>query len=311
MTKTCLPVFPTGARGPDRRGTLPLLASTSAAPWGAPSFTSWGGRPACLSRASSVRSRTLPLVLLLLTGCAGNPNQEPAPDAAAATGDISPSTPCAPASLATLETPTLVYHSALADSPSQLRVTVRPLPDGAAGRTVTREAFTPAATSAHTIKVTGWREQTLLNADDGSLALSHEINKDDDVTVDFDPPMVVYPATLTPTLDNTPGFVQSFHVTVHPISKPGKTKVHGPGTQEITYLGDSPATLDGAPVTAVRLRSVFTSDFGGPKTRSETTQWLVAGRGVVKETRTETTRLLGVQIRDNSEAWTLPTFRLK
>ncbi|MBC7773242.1 MAG: hypothetical protein H7210_12155 [Pyrinomonadaceae bacterium] len=289
---------------------------------GVPALNSTGGLAQAASTPTTRRSKQrrvvapgrslvhLIVVLLPLAGCASNESKSPGADAASDATMVTPSKPCPVAQLADLKAQSVLFRSSDADSSRQLRITIRPL-DAAGGWVVTREVFEPVRGDASEGKIVSWREQTLIALEDGSVALKREINKDDAVIVDFDPPMVVYPATLPSSAGDAPGFTQTFHVTVHPMKDERKIKVQGPGTQEITYVGDAPGTLDGKSVTTAHVRSVFVSDFGGPKSRNETSQWLAPGQGLVKESRRETTKLLGVQIRENKEAWILPSFLLR
>jgi len=250
--------------------------------------------------------------ILCLAGCAGTPDQTARTGATDASATTPPTKPCHPAELASLKEAERLFHPLNeSNADDQLRLTVQHAQGDKSRWRVTREVVAGEEGAANNSKVKSWREQTYVLLPDGSIALEREVNKDDSVIVQFDPPMVVYPSTLSPTAKDTAGFSQSFHVRVHPIDDETKIKVEGPGTQEITYVSDTLGESDHKQVPVFELLSVSVFDFGGPKSRNETTQWLATGVGVVRESRIETTKLLGVQIRENKESWALPSFNIK
>ncbi len=181
--------------------------------------------------------------------------------------------------------------------------------------TVTRQSH-PHNTEPHD-KLTSHRVQTWLELPDGSIALSREVNHDESVIVDFDPPMVIFPARIArsdASTDAPPGFTQQTFVTVHPMNKPEKVRVKGPATQRIWYDGfESPPASSTMLHPAARLRATCEIDFGVSRSTNHTITHLHPTLGVLHELRRELAVAFTVTVRDTTEEWsaTTPDFTIK
>lgn len=136
---------------------------------------------------------------------------------------------------------------------------------------------------------------------DGSVALAEQIDRVEGVEVVFDPPMVVLPAGLAPGAQH----VQELRMTVHPLGDRARVRSRGPLVNRITFVGRQPVRTPLGERQGFRLTSRFTADLAPAEVISETDQLFVPGIGLVDEIDQERTRVLGVQIRNNRERWTL------
>ena len=278
-------------------------------------------------------------ILIVLAACAGCATSTPPPSNANAAASPQSRTL---AMLVTGEGGEQEFESRVLDAPGVLRVRREAGPATTAGlRTwiVTREV---EATSEGSVdaKHPNRRVQTWVELADGSIALSHEENHEEQVIVDFEPPMVIYPASLTRVggsrassapgearatgasvgSDAPAGFTQKTFVTVHPMERPDKVRVKGPATQQIWYEGDETppgAAVPGADqaagggvgsvaspaVPAARVRSRCEIDFGVSRSVNESIVWISESIGVMHEWRSERAFALAVRGRDKTEEW--------
>lgn len=261
-------------------------------------------------------------LVMVLAPCVGCSTSTPPP--ASANAAASPQS----RTLATLVTEHVgeqEFDSRVLDAPGVLRVRREAGPATAAGlRTwiVTREVEATSEENAEA-KHPNRRVQTWVELADGSIALSHEENHEEQVIVDFEPPMVIYPAALRRVggssapgaaratgasvgSDASAGFTQKTFVTVHPMERPDKVRVKGPATQQIWYEGDETppgAAVPGAGVPAARVRSRCEIDFGVSRSVNESIVWISESIGVVHEWRSERAFALAVRVRDKTEEW--------
>lgn len=206
------------------------------------------------------------------------------------------------------------------------------------GRTwiVTRNVSTPGDSSSGATLISR-RVQTIVQDADGSIGLAREENFDDDVIVEFVPPLLIYPARIglsrpapatqqdgaveSPAAAFDSTIEQESFVTVHPMKHPERVRVKGPAKQKIWYEGmeTPPKAVEPAETASIavepgagrdeepaaRLRSVCEIDLGVSRSVNETIVWIRQGRGVVHEWRRERTEALGVKIREKTEEWEL------
>jgi hypothetical protein len=134
---------------------------------------------------------------------------------------------------------------------------------------------------------------------DGSLATLREVNRADRVIVDFDPPLVVYPAHLAAG----EALEQKFRMIVHPIKDETKVQQQGDAKQTIRYEGHERIQTPLGVLDSFKMVATLEADLGGPQVLNETQEWLAPGIGVVASKEKERTTLLGVRVRANDRWW--------
>lgn len=134
---------------------------------------------------------------------------------------------------------------------------------------------------------------------DGSLVLLCTTESADNVTTDFEPPMLVLPATMAVGQTAT----QTLKMVVRPISDPSRIKTSGDATQTITYEGDERLTVPAGEFATRRVRSVLTATLGQARVVATTITWYADDIGQVAEFREEAVTVLGVRIRHNARTW--------
>lgn len=145
------------------------------------------------------------------------------------------------------------------------------------------------------------RELTMEVSEDGSLTLRREVNRAERVIVDFDPPMIVYPANLA-----TGGSIeQKVRMTVHPLNSPDRVQAQGDATQHLRCEGREKISTPSGEMDTVKLVSTLRADLGGPQVVNETQEWFSHTGGIVAIKRMERTTMLGVRVRANSEWWVI------
>jgi len=244
--------------------------------------------------------------MLLLGGCADQTKTSAGGEAMAAS-EIGPANEIVePAPLADLAGPkdrVRTYRSVLPNDSHTLRVTSSPASDGDSTAWIVTFDVMEGGGGASAAAKPQRREQHMRVLEDGSVALVREINHPDEVIVDFEPPLVIFPASLPPSNGEAPGYTQSLHVTVHPMSDETKVKVEGPATNRIWLIAQQNVMLNKSPVSATRVHAELNFDFGGTKVSNDQVAWYAPNMGLIREERLERTTLLGVRIRKNSEAW--------
>lgn len=134
----------------------------------------------------------------------------------------------------------------------------------------------------------------------GYVAITERIDRVEKVEVVFTPALVVMPDGLPPVAWSNSNYAQDLKMTVHPLGDRSKVKSSGAVRNEILYIGDEQVTTPAGTFTARRVLSTFTADLGPAKVTNQTEQWFADGVGIVTEREQERTKVLGVQVRDNS-----------
>lgn len=124
----------------------------------------------------------------------------------------------------------------------------------------------------------------------GDLVSTRETNIARDVITDFDPPLVVFPASLAP---GSP-FTQSLEFIIHPIDDPEKIKERGKAEVRIALVGAQTINLPSGPVETLNVRTTLKIDFGPARVERTGNEWLIAGAGLVAESYDEKVIILGV-----------------
>jgi len=245
-----------------------------------------------------------------LAGCGSSASSVPAPTDTPAVNADADSAAAAPAEVASMSAEPFarLYLAEATGSTSVLLISRTAQGDSPEKHwLVRREIFKSIEDAGTRSAAASWREQILVQLPDGSIALKQERNGDDNVVVAFDPPMVLFPPTIQrATIEGdtlAPGFTQNLYVKVHPMKDETKIRVQGPATQNIFFEGEETVVVSGTPITATRIRRVFAPDFGTTTSVNESVEWLAPGIGVIREIRSERTKVLGVQIRNNQESW--------
>ncbi len=192
----------------------------------------------------------------------------------------------------------LVYVAPDSDERT-LRVEVEPADDKRKW-TIRRTLVTSEKGQQHARLV---REQIGEWREDGSLAVSREVNHEEGVTVVFEPALVVFPVMVESEVSRA--FKQELVMTVHPIADETKVRAKGRVTQTVSFTASQRVRVPAGVLKASQVTSVFEASLSGTSVRNETTTWLTPGVGVVAEERSERTTLLGVPIRQNHELWLL------
>lgn len=144
---------------------------------------------------------------------------------------------------------------------------------------------------------------------DGHAALAEEINHTERAELVYDPPLVMFPAVLSPRGDAGAAgtgavFEQSVRMLVHPLGDRGRTKARGEARQTIVHEGcDAAPTGDRRP--AQRIRRTFNASLPPAEVTNVTVQWFDTEGRLLAEDREERTRILGVLTRRNREVWVL------
>lgn len=141
------------------------------------------------------------------------------------------------------------------------------------------------------------------------LFLAEQLDQSERVEVVFEPPMLLIP-TLMPPGDR---HEQSIHMTVHPLGNRKRVRAQGPAKSIIEYIGQERIDGPEGPISAALIRHHLTATLGAASVDNTTDQWLLPLRdkspepawSLVAERRTEQTRVLGLQTRDNREHWIL------
>lgn len=143
------------------------------------------------------------------------------------------------------------------------------------------------------------RESVLGRDADGNVVLVQEVNHEEKVVVDFEPPLVIYPASIGAGESRE----QKVHMTVHPMRDTTRVQAQGDVKHTIRWDGSEEIQTPAGKVEAKKLVSVFEADLGGPQVRNETQEWIAPGRGVVARKKMERTTMLGLKVRSKSEWW--------
>jgi hypothetical protein len=227
-------------------------------------------------------------VIVWLSGCAQGPAKEetPAPGftPAAAGATVSPTGSLLGASGA-------VVYKAMGEDAATLWITREA---DSAGRQWTLTKVIEMAGRPPTE-----RTVTMVRLEDGSLAISREVNRAEKVIVEFDPPLVVYPVKLTA---GEP-FEQKLRMIVHPINDATKVQNQGDAKQTIRYEGTERIQTPLGMLDTIKTVATLEADLGGPQVVNETQEWLAKGIGVVAIKEMERTTLFGVRVRANNEWW--------
>lgn len=253
---------------------------------------------------------------MLLIGCSsGSPGAKPQTSAATAptpAGTLIPATtPLSSASLSVQVSRNLVYRAA--DGKASMVIQRDPPPDCVcAGRTwqvrrfdIDADASDAAAILQATPSMRPTREQSFLIVPGNAIAMVSEINREEDVEVVFDPPLVVMPDSLPGTNNNSAEFTQTLRMSVHPIGNRKVVKRAGPVKNTIRYLGDERIATPAGTFTARRVESAFEADLAPARVVNTSIQHFADGVGLVKEDERESTSALGVPIRKNADQWLL------
>lgn len=139
----------------------------------------------------------------------------------------------------------------------------------------------------------------LLHVQDGAVVMARTIDHGEKVETVFEPALVVMPRELA----RGESASQDVRMTVHPEGERSKRRAAGTARNEIVYVGDETMEVGGKQVAARHVRGVFTADLSGTKVRNVTDQWFVDGEGLVAETRSERTLLMGLPVRQSEESW--------
>lgn len=233
-------------------------------------------------------------LLAAIAGCAQNPKPDQTGAPPATVLAFTPATPgevVEPARLA-LSGESITMFRAMGEEQGTLRVTRAE--DGARQWKVT-----------HTTRMADRRPAerivTLVELDDGSLAMSREENRAERVIVEFIPPLVVYPARL----EAGAPLEQSLRMVVHPINNPSRVQNQGEAKQTLRFEGRERIDTPLGTLETVKISGALEADLGGPQVRNESQEWLVPGMGAVASKQMERTMLLGVRVRANSEWWVI------
>jgi hypothetical protein len=180
-----------------------------------------------------------------------------------------------------------------------------------AGRTWTVKRYEVDADAAaamqivETGRVEPVREQEFVVIGGGGIGLVREINHEEKVEVVFDPALMVMPQGLSCVVSGDSRIEQELMMKVHPLGDRTKVKSSGKVVNTIVYVGDEPVRTGVGTVTARHVRSTFTADLSPAKVSNVSDQWFVDGVGLVREMEKETTKVLGVNVRNNCAEWVL------
>ncbi len=180
-----------------------------------------------------------------------------------------------------------------ADSSSRLVVEREPNGKGGAGAYIQRRWLTDRD------RRTLIREQFLAVREDGAVVLAEEINHAEGVEVVFTPPLVVLPTRIEDQARTT----HEGRMTVHPLGDRSRTRAKGTVKNTVVCGGAVRVRTPAGEFDAWRLTSVMDADLSPSRVHNETDLWLVPGLGMIAERRRERTTVLGVSVRNNSEAW--------
>lgn len=125
--------------------------------------------------------------------------------------------------------------------------------------------------------------------DDGSIVLCAVIDRSDQAISLFDPPLLLYPATLSP--GDTAGSESSMKVI--DLGNPEKTKESGTATRTIEYVGDESIRTALGTFNALKLTVRFEADLRLANAVRIITQYLVPEIGLVAEDSEERVDVLG------------------
>ena len=134
---------------------------------------------------------------------------------------------------------------------------------------------------------------TLQRTADGAVVLLQTIEHADKVITDFDPPMVIFPATLT----GGQPFLQTLRMVVHPIDRPRSIKTSGPATHEIELLGRESISTPAGTFDCFKVRTTLRASLGGAKVVQTTDTHFAPGAGIIAESQSLRVAVLGVPIR--------------
>lgn len=149
--------------------------------------------------------------------------------------------------------------------------------------------------------------QRLMKTEGGDRAVIDEVVRDERVEVEYDPPMVVLPRTLTPG----GAFTQTVRMIVHPMGDRSRTRASGPLRSSITYEGVDRVRIGTRSIDAVHVRQKFTADLKQAIVTNTTDRWYMPGVGWIAERRREESRVLGVPIRSSAESWVIESVPTK
>jgi len=145
------------------------------------------------------------------------------------------------------------------------------------------------------------RKQRLRVRGDGAVVLVEEVNHGEGVEVVFDPPLVVLPARVEPgTMSSSTG-----QMTVHPLGNRARVRAKGSVNETTTCLGAVRVVTPRGTFVAWKIQSTLDADLGASKVSNTTELWLVPDVGIIAERRREKTTVLGLAIRNNTEAWVI------
>lgn len=145
------------------------------------------------------------------------------------------------------------------------------------------------------------REQRLRVRQDGAVVLVEEVNHGEGVEVVFEPPLVVLPARVEPgAMTNSTG-----QMTVHPLGNRARVRAKGSVNERTTCLGAVRVVTPRGSFVAWKIQSTLDADLGASRVSNTTELWLVPEVGIIAERRREKTTVLGLAIRNNTEAWVI------
>lgn len=133
----------------------------------------------------------------------------------------------------------------------------------------------------------------------GNLRLAGSEDLDEKTATEFDPPMLVYPASLSPGERLT----EPLRMVVRPIADRSRIRAQGPAKREVEYVGDELVTTPMGTFQARRVKSTLTAELGPARVQVVSETWLAEGAGVVHEQQRETVTTFGVPIRQRAMSW--------
>jgi hypothetical protein len=164
-----------------------------------------------------------------------------------------------------------------------------------------------AAVDSGVVTPTWERTYTVLPG--GGIGLTEQIDRAERVEVVFTPPMLIMPDNLPIHALGSAEMAQDFTMTVHPLGDRSRVKSRGPARTLVRYAADEALRTPAGAFTARRLETTLTADLSPAKVSNTTRQWFVENVGLVKEDDRETTKVLGLSVRNNTSEWTLHAFR--
>ncbi|TVQ75606.1 MAG: hypothetical protein EA380_10375, partial [Phycisphaeraceae bacterium] len=133
-------------------------------------------------------------------------------------------------------------------------------------------------------------EQLINTHSSGRYTTPRMRNIDRDRITNFDPPMTIMPAQLSPDAP----YEERFRVTITSLKAPDRIEQRGSGTSTIAYRGIQHITTPAGEFEAHLIRSEFTTDFGMASARRITDRWYAEGVGLVAESFEERIVVLGI-----------------